>query len=455
MRKINGMIGALLLGVLLLLVPCASADPWEVGKTWAYKWEQDYSTSGSGSWGNASFSGTYNGKAVYAYYVKYTGTEGEYYKFDFHGVHYSWANVDATYQVTNPYPVSGHIKLQQKRIWIEFYGSFYLKEKNISSYYGEEHTVYAIYKLVYTVFSKEDVEYTADYHATYEYANQKYNVDATAEGKGSFNLSLTLEFENGLPFLPAETGNYYDSGSTKCTYSGHVKANINGKWSISTNYPGGDNVSGNVSINVDRDYSGDTSVYYYFSVSGTSVSRPGLLTNMGTKTLDRVGCHGWNGVPTISTRASENEIEIEECASDLVQTTSATYDAGTGYYSSETNTQYGNSKTATPDDVTKIISDPKSTYGSYTGTQTQQGSDFLLLLVIAIVVVAVVVAVVAVVIVRKKKKQPPAPQQMPAQEMPPQYPQQPVQQYQAPPQPQYPQAPQQPSQPQQPQPPTY
>ncbi|MGB9636255.1 MAG: hypothetical protein ACPL1Y_03275 [Thermoplasmata archaeon] len=446
-------LGAVLVSVLFLLVPAASAEPWTVGQTWAYKWEKDYSTSGAISTPNATLSGTHEGKAVYAYYVEYAGMENEYYRFNFQGIHYSWANLNAIWSVNSP-PSNGALKLQQKTIWVEFYGYFYMKETNISTWSGEK-AVYSVYKLEYTVYSKEPVDYTAEFY-TQEGNNR---IDASGYAKGSFNITLTLEFENGIPFVPIDTGNYFATGYTDCNYSAHAKAKVDGKWNMSASYNGTHiSLGGDININVDKEYSGTTTIWYTFSVSGNHVTRAGILGNIGTKVLDNVGCHGWNGAPTYDiTRGTTNEPDIKRMAGDIADTSNSIYDPSTGYYTGESTEDYGDSKSTSKDNVNQIISNPAGIYGGYSTSPPPESNTFigalLLFLVIGVIIVIVVVVVVVVLLMRKKQ-QPRAPQQAPPvyQETAPQYQYQAPQQY-APPQPAYP--PQQPQQPQQPQPPTY
>ena len=448
---------ALALSMILVLTPTATADPWTAGQTWAYKWEKDYSQSGSIGLNNATISGSYAGKAVYAYYVEYAGMENEYYRFNFTGVHYSWANLDVSFTATSENETGqGSLKLQQKTIWVEFYGYFYMKEKNISTF-SEEHSVYAVYKLDYTVYSKADVEYNAEMHAR---SGDNNRFDATANAKGRFNISVVEEFEDGLPFIPIDAGSYTYWGSTECNYTAHANANINGKWNLSALVNGTTfSLGGVTDINVNKDYSGTTSIWYTFSVSGNRVTRAGLIANIGTKVLDRVGCHGWNGAVTPT--LTRGDPEMEGYAGDMGSSTSATYDPSSNYYKSESNSDYGNAQQTDKNTVSQIIANPAATYGSYSApstTETQTGAMLLMLLIAGVVIILVVVVVVVAIVLRRKKT-PPAAQSVPpaqgyqeqAPQYPPQYPQNPAPQPQQPVQP----YPQQPPQNQPPQPPTY
>ncbi|MEM3444637.1 MAG: hypothetical protein QXJ27_03250 [Thermoplasmata archaeon] len=466
--KKKGIIAGVLV-LCILLVPTASAEQWNPGDNWGYLWEKDLAKKDfwfSGMGGdeniikNFSCSGVHQGKWVYAYYIEYKGVENGYDRFDFHGAQYSWAYVDMDFSyemfLLGKISANGHVMMKMKSMWIEFYGYFYLGKKNISTWSGEK-SVYALYHLNSTVFTKEKLEYEvntrAEAEAEFMGNLSKRSFETSASIGGTFNFTLTLESANGIPFLPVEHGELYYSDFQTLNYVAHANMNLKGRWSYKeTNETGSDQRDGNVDISVDNDYSGSTEISPYISVSGNKVLRPGLVVNIATGGLGELGCVGMYGMPSPFESSSMTEPDIKGYINVLRSEVEATYDPGKTWYSKENITIYGTSQPADKSRVASIVENPKSVYGTYTEPQQQQDTTILFILIGIIVIVAVVVAVVAVVIVRKKKKQPPAPQQVPAQEMPPQYPQQPVQQYQAPPQPQYPQAPQQP---QQPQPPAY
>ena len=395
-----------------------SAEPWQQGQTWGYKWEYDMSKELSTQGHNYTGSFSADGKVAYLYYVKYVGMENGKYRFDFAGTFYAWAHVSGTGTYEG---ITGEANLDVKSLWVNFEGYFYLVEDEVYDWWtGENHTYYKMTYLNMHIYTKEDIDISLDYKMTSGGQTTKGGISI----KGNFDIQLEITFDPGLPYLPGDSDTYNVYEYTYADYNTHVKANLNVKME-------GEYDNGQLNFDVNKNFSG--SVYMFSSldveVNGNQikVTKPSIITESGKNALYPFGTYAF-----CLTKTDPN---VDSYVSSLQNGNKAIYDSTTGYYSKQTVDDFSYvgvggdySSTATVNEVNDARNNAPAKYGAYSG------NFWIYIIIIVVVVVVVLMITLLVALKRKKPKQPVYPQQQYQQT----YSQQQYQQYPPPPQQQQP-----------------